>query len=229
MKKSNNNFHNYYTLTNTVSNLLPIIAVLTCSFVAFFLIYFEVSNWVFLYIYLFQLILSISIYWKYSLVKPINKKDIKSKYVYHCLSKDKLNAVMDGNIVHLKKTTKKYHNKSTLFKNVVYYHSSLRTNSFFYNHSFRYKKLDYVLIIPVSNLSNNLSVRKRDGAIVDFNDYKGKAKCIPISKLNIYKPIEKKYRTLIVRGYLQSFLMYTTIYSPLIWWLALLFDYIGII
>lgn len=78
--------------------------------------------------------------------------------------------MIDG-IINLKRTTNKWHNPSTLFKDVVYFHSSLRGNSFLYNHGYRHKKIDYVLIIPVENLSDNLLIRRADGAIADTGEY----------------------------------------------------------
>lgn len=225
MKNFKKDYFNYYTIHNIISKVMRYIPVATSAFIA----YFFRNSWIFGVIFLITLSLTVYCFKKYTIAKPVSKRDIKSKYLYHCLSKEKLEKVINGDTVHLKRTTDKWHNISTLFKNSVYFHSSLRGNSFLYNHGYRYKKIDYVLIIPIENLSDNLLMRKCDGAIIDLEDYKGKAKCISINKIDIYKKVNNKYIGYVIRDYFQSWVLFTNVFMPVMWGVVKGYQYLGIL
>lgn len=189
LKGKSKTFFNIYSLYNFLKYSLIILAVVWGIIKVFFI----KSDLYILLIIIIELIIVVFIIKKYYIAKPISKNDIKQKYLYHCLSKEKLKRVSNNNYMYLQRTSKKIYNLSSLFRPVVYFHSNLRGNSLVYNHGYRIKDMDYVLIIDKKYLSDNLYMRKIDNAILDSNEFIGKCKCISINKFNVYKKIKNKY------------------------------------
>ncbi|KOY66136.1 hypothetical protein [Clostridium sporogenes] len=189
LKGKSKTFFNVYSLYNFLKNSLIILATLLGIIKGFFI----KSALCLLLIIIVELIIIVFIIKKYYIAKPISKNDIKQKYLYHCLSKEKLESISNNNYIYLKRTSKKIYNLSSLFRPVVYFHSNLRGNSLVYNHGYRIKDMDYILIIDKKYLSDNLYMRKIDDAILDRNEFIGKCKCISINKFNVYKKIKNKY------------------------------------
>lgn len=211
MKENIKNF-NHYSYHKIISNLLPYLSIITSLAVCC-----NIKNKISLIqIYGIILLIFIIFFKKYCISKPIDKLDLKRKYVYHCLSKEKFDKVYNNGIANIYKTTGLWANISTYFKKAVYFHSDMRGISFLYNHGLKHKNIEYILIVPIENLSDNIRIRKIDGAIMDLKNYHGRAKCIPISKFDIYKRISIVHMITMIGDYFLLFLFYNICFIPLL-------------
>lgn len=148
------------------------------------------------------LLIIVYIYW----LKPykISKSDLKNKNIYRCISKKELkNIIVEHNKVYIKRKKHKNNFDYNFIKlPFIYFHSDLKKNSFMYNHSIL-KFPEYILIIPVSNLMDEIYTRNIDKAILYTSDYLGTAKIIKTDKLQFSKLVGIKY----ISTYLKNVLL----------------------
>ncbi|WP_298203079.1 hypothetical protein [Desulfosporosinus sp.] len=122
------------------------------------------------------------------------------RYIYHLCSAKRLESMktatfgnsINKGIVHIKKSDGFLVNYSTFGKRVSYFHTSLKGYSYWFNHIFKNRLPDYLLIISFKKLDESLIyTRKIDNAILYRNDYIGPAKVINISRMKLLKRVSK--------------------------------------
>jgi len=116
---------------------------------------------------------------RFCLYRAKRKSPEHRKFVYHLLSAEKLARVkIDKNIVSIKRSHGFMKNYSTWGRGATYFHTSFKGYSYFYNHFFKNKLPDYLLIIPYNLLNEKLIyIREIDKAILYKSDYVGPRPC----------------------------------------------------
>jgi hypothetical protein len=178
--------------------------------------------------FIISITITIFLYNKYWLAYKISKENLKQKFVYHLLDKNKLDKVTKSKNktlyqVELKRTKGILNNYSGAGREFTYFHTDFKEYSYFFNHFLKKIQPVYMLIIQVNNLDENLLYsRNIDKSLLYADEYIGEAKVINISKMKFIKKATKQSCEL----FLIDSLMCLMVGNTLMQFLAILFGYL---